>query len=162
MSNSEEVELKSCPFCGNQPEYFNHPPQVWCKYCCYSIEDECKEAAIKSWNIRTPEPLKETCKICHNSQCRGDCLSNIYASKETKPPKDSGLTYSCNHGEGFSRPCPECHPPLPRRVDAVEIEKIIKEFSTYYAKHHADFIECDVCEKSLAQDIVDHLNGDKS
>lgn len=49
---SDKQELLPCPFCGNKPEFGYEPTEVYCTHCKYTIEDECYEAVIKTWNTR--------------------------------------------------------------------------------------------------------------
>ena len=100
-------ELKSCPFCGGEVSYVPDPSQVWCRNCCFSIEDECKEAAIKRWNTRPPEPV---CKSC----------------------KGTGKYFDPFSRETFS-PCPDCKcTPEPSEEALVEcIRAAIEEWSPY-------------------------------
>jgi len=46
-------KLLPCPFCGGEVDYVPDPSQVWCRDCCFQIEDDCKESTIKRWNTRT-------------------------------------------------------------------------------------------------------------
>ena len=64
------TELKSCPFCGEQPEIRKYPDLEGAQYSVDCLNDSCqvcaccvlmntKEEAIEAWNTRA----ERTCKI---------------------------------------------------------------------------------------------------
>lgn len=72
-------ELKSCPFCGTQPEmeWVQHnsiKPDTVLTYCCYvSMESQTEEAAIKLWNTRASDKQLEDLPV---AQQYGVCNGN--------------------------------------------------------------------------------------
>lgn len=122
---------------------------------------------------RTPQPRKEcTCKHWIDGQITGPCVVH-----QGQPPKDSGLmplteqdlddvimsvfpnqlhkVYSLRNDiiAKFG------HPPLPRRVDAAEIEPILHRIIS----HVDQDMEIKFCPTyTMAQAIAAYLNGDKS
>lgn len=59
-------ELKKCPFCGSDAEYYGECDMVWVRCSNYDCQaqriakfDE-PEEAVEDWNNRHEEPMKET------------------------------------------------------------------------------------------------------
>lgn len=163
-SNSEEVELLPCPFCGAPAILVSlKGDRVSCSF--YGCLEYNLWRPIPHWQTRTPKPPKdkEPCKFCQSRECDGRCIMNKYS----QPPKDSGLqpidrnnfaNWAMKNGLSLEQ-IDECitkfrHPPLPRRVDAAEIEKIIA--------HESNGVFPGILRHHIANKIASYLNGDKS
>lgn len=106
--------------------------------------------------LKIPEPPR--CEHKQWDERDGKCVKCGEACREHEWDKYDGMmcvkcgelnikTYSCKHGDGFSRPCPECFPSIPKETSS---------YSTYSTKtpHHAwEYTE----KKEWAHDETGHL-----